>query len=535
MQKVSLAFSTAKSLIFIRLNFPTTHHLFITPIKKIRRREVPTTTECKMKTKTKTRSSNCVGAYHRGAPYLSEGTHLQFPTQVAAHQFYLDQMPTGSPTLHRDTFKKRLRKTGFILPFPQGHQRHGLAFLFVETATLPYLADRMTGQVSDRTYAEESAVNDGPNAAPCDPTTTVVHGDDRQTFESTSDAANHIAEITGFQLSKVVNQLRCRQFRFAEQSYTFAGPAEENEAAAKASKWWEPLSQPQHSAREVDVTVVMYDGSGIETSRSEYGAADGMEVVVALTGGQFTTIKTYLYVDGGVHFEAAGAKGVMYPSADEDGEKDAQKLPVYKPMKRAGHPLHGTVIPKCKAEGCSNFVIRGELCISHGKCKAEGCTNFAIRDGRCVSHTNTANTKKRPKTCKASSRRNVQLARLLAPLPGPKEANAANAVALAEAKRKFAEAKRKSDLDWSHGEDKELVNFCEIHGAHNWLKIAESMSTNRSPADCAIRFTHFLAPYDSFFRYAAQYGECWARYYYEEEHTPPPGTRNPYVANPRAM
>jgi len=83
-------------------------------------------------------------------------------------------------------------------------------------------------------------------------------------------------------------------------------------------------------------------------------------------------------------------------------------------------------------------------------------------------------------------------------------------------------------LDWSHGEDKELVHFLSVHGVYNWAKIAQSMSTDRSPTDCAIRWTHYLAPFDSFFRYAAQHGEEWARYYHEEKDTPPPGTRNPY-------
>mmetsp|Transcript_2750 Transcript_2750/g.6299 ORF Transcript_2750/g.6299 Transcript_2750/m.6299 type:complete len:119 (-) Transcript_2750:391-747(-) len=101
-----------------------------------------------MKTST---LSNDVGVYHRGMPYMVQhgaammptlptsstamaqhapSTHLQFPNAGAAYQFYLDQMPTGSTTLCRTTFYEYLRKTGFVLPFPQGHQRHGLAFLY---------------------------------------------------------------------------------------------------------------------------------------------------------------------------------------------------------------------------------------------------------------------------------------------------------------------------------------------------------------------------------------------------------------------
>ncbi len=45
---------------------------------------------------------------------------------------------------------------------------------------------------------------------------------------------------------------------------------------------------------------------------------------------------------------------------------------------------------KCTAEGCTNQVYRGGVCIKHGakvkRCSIEGCTNHIVKGGVCMKH-----------------------------------------------------------------------------------------------------------------------------------------------------
>jgi hypothetical protein len=47
---------------------------------------------------------------------------------------------------------------------------------------------------------------------------------------------------------------------------------------------------------------------------------------------------------------------------------------------------------RCKSEGCTNFAIKGRVCIRHGakyvrkKCSSEGCTRYAQKKGVCIKH-----------------------------------------------------------------------------------------------------------------------------------------------------
>jgi hypothetical protein len=45
---------------------------------------------------------------------------------------------------------------------------------------------------------------------------------------------------------------------------------------------------------------------------------------------------------------------------------------------------------RCSHEGCTNQVVRGGVCITHGakvkRCSFEGCTNQAKKGGVCVTH-----------------------------------------------------------------------------------------------------------------------------------------------------
>eukprot|EP00984_Skeletonema_dohrnii_P026989 scaffold16414_cov92-Skeletonema_dohrnii-CCMP3373.AAC.4 len=45
---------------------------------------------------------------------------------------------------------------------------------------------------------------------------------------------------------------------------------------------------------------------------------------------------------------------------------------------------------KCSAQGCTNIVVNGGVCITHGatkkKCSAQGCTNYAHTGGKCKKH-----------------------------------------------------------------------------------------------------------------------------------------------------
>ena len=45
---------------------------------------------------------------------------------------------------------------------------------------------------------------------------------------------------------------------------------------------------------------------------------------------------------------------------------------------------------KCSANGCTNIVVKGGVCIKHGttvkRCSAEGCTNQAQKGGKCMKH-----------------------------------------------------------------------------------------------------------------------------------------------------
>jgi hypothetical protein len=51
---------------------------------------------------------------------------------------------------------------------------------------------------------------------------------------------------------------------------------------------------------------------------------------------------------------------------------------------------HGAKVKQCSSEGCSNYAVKGGVCIKHGAqvkpCNNEGCTNFAQRGGVCIKH-----------------------------------------------------------------------------------------------------------------------------------------------------
>ena len=55
----------------------------------------------------------------------------------------------------------------------------------------------------------------------------------------------------------------------------------------------------------------------------------------------------------------------------------------------------------CSADGCTNQVIKGGVCIEHGAkrklCSSDGCTNQAKRGGVCIKH----GAKVKPKLCSA--------------------------------------------------------------------------------------------------------------------------------------
>ena len=51
---------------------------------------------------------------------------------------------------------------------------------------------------------------------------------------------------------------------------------------------------------------------------------------------------------------------------------------------------HGAKIPRCSSAGCPNQVIQGGVCTRHGakvkRCSSKRCTNKAVKGGVCVKH-----------------------------------------------------------------------------------------------------------------------------------------------------
>ena len=51
---------------------------------------------------------------------------------------------------------------------------------------------------------------------------------------------------------------------------------------------------------------------------------------------------------------------------------------------------HGAKVKRCSSEGCTNYVVKGGVCIRHGakikRCSSEGCTNNAVKGGLCRRH-----------------------------------------------------------------------------------------------------------------------------------------------------
>ena len=51
---------------------------------------------------------------------------------------------------------------------------------------------------------------------------------------------------------------------------------------------------------------------------------------------------------------------------------------------------HGAKIKRCSSEGCTNFSLKGGVCMKHGAkvklCRSEGCTNQAKKGGVCKRH-----------------------------------------------------------------------------------------------------------------------------------------------------
>ena len=82
----------------------------------------------------------------------------------------------------------------------------------------------------------------------------------------------------------------------------------------------------------------------------------------------------------------------QHEAISSDDKEDAVKAKREEPS-----PEEKKIPPKrakriCSADGCSNWVVRGGVCISHGakqsksKCNREGCTNFALKRGVCRKH-----------------------------------------------------------------------------------------------------------------------------------------------------
>lgn len=51
---------------------------------------------------------------------------------------------------------------------------------------------------------------------------------------------------------------------------------------------------------------------------------------------------------------------------------------------------HGAVTPRCSEVGCSKRSIKGGVCVAHGavtpRCSHNGCTNKSVKGGVCISH-----------------------------------------------------------------------------------------------------------------------------------------------------
>jgi hypothetical protein len=51
---------------------------------------------------------------------------------------------------------------------------------------------------------------------------------------------------------------------------------------------------------------------------------------------------------------------------------------------------HGATVILCSSAGCTNIVVKGGVCVRHGaklkRCSSEGCTNNVVKGGVCVRH-----------------------------------------------------------------------------------------------------------------------------------------------------
>ena len=53
---------------------------------------------------------------------------------------------------------------------------------------------------------------------------------------------------------------------------------------------------------------------------------------------------------------------------------------------------HGAKRSTCRHEGCTNHVVKAEVCIKHGekpkrkKCRHDGCTKYVVHGGVCIKH-----------------------------------------------------------------------------------------------------------------------------------------------------
>ena len=54
--------------------------------------------------------------------------------------------------------------------------------------------------------------------------------------------------------------------------------------------------------------------------------------------------------------------------------------------------MHGAKVKRCSFEGCTNHVVKGGVCFTHGakveqkQCSFKGCTNWVVNGGVCVTH-----------------------------------------------------------------------------------------------------------------------------------------------------
>ena len=141
-------------------------------------------------------------------------------------------------------------------------------------------------------------------------------------------------------------------------------------------------------SEEDDLAVLIYKSSKTAKARAvaAAAAAEEEEQMNALSTGRQTSTRKRSQ-DDEASIDRPGKKRAVRKQEISENNQKAEEHSDWRKYRKI-----------CSAEGCTNLVVKGGVCIRHGAkrktCSSEECTNQAVEGGVCVRHGATWTRKK---------------------------------------------------------------------------------------------------------------------------------------------